>query len=357
MSALTTHHPTPMRAVTYEQFGGPLAVVSLPDPTPAPHGAVIRVRATGLCRSDWHGWQGHDADIRSFPHVPGHELAGEIVAVGREVTQWQPGARVTVPFVCACGSCGTCALGNQQVCEQQTQPGFTHWGSYAEFVAINHSDINLVALPADMPFVTAASLGCRFATAFRAVVAQGRTAPGEWVAVFGCGGVGLSAVMIARALGARVIAVDVSPAALALARAGGAEFVFNANEVVDVPTHIRDLTNGGVHSAYDALGSAQTSRNALCSLARNGRHVQVGLLAGGDAEPALPLHLLISRELELIGSHGMAAHAYPAMLRMVSDGQLNPAQLITRHISLDDAPHALATMVTHAHPGVTIIAP
>lgn len=346
-----------MRAVSYDHFGGPLSVTSLPDPVPAAHGVVIRVRATGLCRSDWHGWQGHDADITAFPHVPGHELAGEIVAVGRDVAHWQPGARVTVPFVCACGSCTTCRLGNQQVCERQTQPGFTHWGSYAELVAIDHADVNLVALPHDMPFDTAASLGCRFATAFRAVVTQGRTAAGEWAAVFGCGGVGLSAVMIARALGARVIAVDVSPAALELARENGAEIVINARDISDVAAHILDLTNGGVHSAYDALGSAVTSRNALCSLARNGRHVQVGLLAGADAEPRLPLHLLIARELELIGSHGMAAHAYPAMLRMVADGQLNPAQLITRRIALEDAPHALATMVTHPQAGVTIVVP
>ncbi len=346
-----------MRAVAYDHFAGPLAVVSLPDPVPAAHGAVIRVRATGLCRSDWHGWQGHDPDIRAFPHVPGHELAGEVVAVGREVTQWQPNARVTVPFVCACGLCATCVRANQQVCESQTQPGFTHWGSYAEFVAIDHADVNLVALPDDMPFDTAASLGCRFATAFRAVVTQGRTAPGEWVAVFGCGGVGLSAVMIAGALGARVIAVDVSTAALALAHASGAEVVLNAKDSIDIAAHIQDITSGGVHSAYDALGSAETSRNALRSLARNGRHVQVGLLAGADAEPRLPLHLLISRELEIIGSHGMAAHAYPEMLRMVNNGTLNPARLITRRITLDDAPHALATMVTEPQPGVTIIVP
>ncbi len=332
-------------------------MVSLPDPVPASHGAVIRVRATGLCRSDWHGWQGHDPDITSFPHVPGHELAGEIVAVGRDVVRWKPDARITVPFVCACGSCATCARGQQQVCEQQTQPGFTHWGSYAELVAIDHADVNLVALPDDMSFDTAASLGCRFATAFRAVVTQGRTAPGEWAAVFGCGGVGLSAVMIAHALGARVIAIDVSPEALALARENGAEVVINATEVTDIAAHIHDITRGGVQSAYDALGSAVTARNALCSLARNGRHVQVGLLAGADAEPRLPLHLLISRELELIGSHGMAAHAYPAMLRMVADGQLKPAQLITRRLTLDHAPQALATMNTHPHPGVTIIVP
>ncbi len=346
-----------MRAVLFDAFAGPLRCETLPDPSPSSSGVVIRVHATGLCRSDWHGWQGHDPDIRAFPHVPGHELAGEVAAVGSHVTNWRVGDRVTVPFVCACGSCVPCRRGDGQVCDVQTQPGFTHWGSYAEYVAIHHADVNLVALPDAMPYSTAASLGCRFATAFRAVVDQGRVREGEWVAVFGCGGVGLSAVMIARALGARVIAVDVSAEALSLASAAGAEFVLNARAHNDVAELIRAHTNGGVDSAYDALGSAVTATQALCSLRKNGRHVQIGLLAGDDSEPRLPLHLLIARELELVGSHGMAAHAYPRMLRMVAQGQLKPDQLITRHIALEDAPRALATMVSEPRAGVTIITP
>lgn len=346
-----------MRAVLFDAFGGPLRCETLPDPAPSAQGVVIRVHATGLCRSDWHGWQGHDPDIRKFPHVPGHELAGEVAAVGSQVRNWRIGDRVTVPFVCACGTCTPCQRGDGQVCDAQTQPGFTHWGSYAEYVAIHHADVNLVPLPETMPYDTAASLGCRFATAFRAVVDQGRVRDGEWVAVFGCGGVGLSAVMIARALGARVIAIDVSAPALALASLAGAEMTLNAREHDDVAELIRTHTNGGADSAYDALGSAVTARQALCSLRKNGRHVQIGLLAGDDAEPRLPLHLLIGRELELVGSHGMAAHAYPRLLAMVANGALNPGQLITRHISLDETPYALATMVSAPRAGVTIISP
>lgn len=211
-----------MRAVVFDAFGSDLRVCEVPAPAPPPGGAVIRVEATGLCRSDWHGWQGHDPDIRVLPHVPGHELAGVVEDVGPGVGSWRAGDRVTVPFVCACGSCTACAAGDQQVCERQTQPGFTHWGSFAEYVAIENADVNLVALPEEMTFPTAASLGCRFATAFRAVVTVGRVRPGEWVAVHGCGGVGLSAVMIAAAAGARVVAVDVSPQALDLARLAAA---------------------------------------------------------------------------------------------------------------------------------------
>ncbi|PLX44018.1 MAG: alcohol dehydrogenase, partial [Hyphomicrobiales bacterium] len=206
-----------MRAVVYEAFSGPPEIRTVPDPVPAPHGAVLRVMANGVCRSDWHGWKGHDPDI-TLPHVPGHELAGIVEAVGSEVRNWRPGDRVTMPFVAGCGDCPECRAGHAQICDRQFQPGFTHWGSFAEYVGVHYADLNLVALPEALEFDMAARLGCRFATSFRALVDQGRVRPGEWVAVHGCGGVGLSAVMIARAMGARVIAVDTAPAALILAR-------------------------------------------------------------------------------------------------------------------------------------------
>ena len=246
-----------MRAALYEQFQGKVEVRNVDDPSPTDHGAVLKVEATGVCRSDWHGWMGHDPDIR-VPHVPGHELAGVVAAVGCDVRNWRGGERVTVPFVCACGDCPQCDTGNQQICDYQTQPGFTHWGSYAEYVAIDHADINLVALPEDIGFATAASLGCRFATSFRAVAAQGGVRPGHWVSVHGCGGVGLSAVMIAKALDARVIAIDIDDDALRLARDAGAEEVVNAGDVTSVVEAVAELSGGGVHTSIDALGSTET---------------------------------------------------------------------------------------------------
>ncbi|MCW2606757.1 MAG: Alcohol dehydrogenase GroES domain protein, partial [Frankiales bacterium] len=190
-----------MRALVFEEFGGPLEVREVDAPRPSPGGVVVRVEATGVCRSDWHAWQGHDPDV-VLPHVPGHELAGVVEEVGAGVVRHRAGDRVTVPFVCACGRCPQCAAGEHQVCPHQTQPGFTHWGSYAELVALEAADVNLVALPEQVDATTAASLGCRYATAFRAVVQQGRVRPGEWVAVHGCGGVGLGAVQVAVAAGA-----------------------------------------------------------------------------------------------------------------------------------------------------------
>ncbi|MEU8968505.1 zinc-dependent alcohol dehydrogenase family protein [Streptomyces monashensis] len=345
-----------MRAVVFERHGALAEVRELPDPRPAPDGVVVRVEATGLCRSDWHGWMGHDPDIE-LPHVPGHELAGVVQAVGSRVTHWRPGDRVTVPFVCACGTCPACAAGDQQVCERQTQPGFHHWGSFAQYVALDHADVNLVAIPDDMAYATAAALGCRFATAFRAVVQQGRVAAGEWVAVHGCGGVGLSAVMIAAASGARVVAVDVSPQALDLARKFGAAQCVDASRTPETAAAIRDLTGGGAHLSLDALGSPATCAASVNGLRRRGRHVQVGLLPSADGSTPVPLARAVALELELLGSHGMAAHAYPAMLELVGSGVLRPDLLVTRTIPLDAAPQALAAMGTAPGAGVTVIEP
>ncbi|GAB4429308.1 MAG: zinc-dependent alcohol dehydrogenase family protein [Chloroflexi bacterium OHK40] len=343
-----------MRAVIYETFGGPIEVREVPDPAPPPAGVVIAVGATGLCRSDWHGWMGHDPDI-VLPHVPGHELAGVVVAVGPGVSRWRTGDRVTVPFVCACGRCPQCAAGQHQVCDHQSQPGFTHWGSFAEYVAIDRADINLVALPPEVGMVTAASLGCRFATAFRAVVDQGRVSAGQWVAVHGCGGVGLSAVMIAAALGARVVAVDITAERLALARALGAAETVDATAIGDVAGAVRELTGGGAHLSLDALGSPATCFASIAGLRKRGRHVQVGLMLAEHRRAAVPMDRVIADELEILGSHGMQAHRYDAMLALIRSGAVHPERMLGRTITLDEAPTALAAMDQFAGSGVTVI--
>jgi alcohol dehydrogenase len=343
-----------MKAVVYEAFQGPLSIQTVPDPTPAADGVVIRVEATGICRSDWHGWMGHDSDIH-LPHVPGHELAGAVVATGPEVRQFAEGDRVTVPFAVGCGHCPQCLAGDQHICDDYFQPGFTAWGSFAEYVAIPHADVNLVTLPAALDFVTAASLGCRFITSFRAVVAQGRTQPGNWVVVHGCGGVGLSAVMIAAAMGAQVIGVDIKDDALAMATEMGAAHVLNARETPDVVEAIRDLTGGGAHVSLDALGSAETCRNSVLGLRKRGRHVQVGLMVADYKDALIPMNLVIAKELEILGSHGMQAHAYPGMLDMIMSGTLQPEKMIGATVTLAESTAALTSMTDFAIIGVTVI--
>lgn len=343
-----------MKAVLFESFAQAPQIATLPDPTPTTHGVVIRVQATGVCRSDWHGWMGHDPDIR-LPHVPGHELAGTVEAIGRDVQRWKVGDRVTVPFVGGCGTCPECHAGHQQVCHNQFQPGFTHWGSFAEFVAIDQADLNLVALPETMDFVTAASLGCRFATSFRAVVDQGKVSAGQWVSVHGCGGVGLSAMMIAGALGANVVAVDIAEEKLELARQLGAVNTINATKVSSVAEAILDLTNGGAHVSIDALGHPETCFNSIQSLRRRGKHVQVGLMLAGHSTPQVPMARVIAHELEILGSHGMQAHRYDAMLTMIQAGKLAPDRLVGRQISLEESIDALMQMDTFQSIGATVI--
>jgi len=344
-----------MRAALYETFEGPITIREVPDPTPEPDGAVIRVEATGICRTDWHGWMGHDPDIRRLPHVPGHELAGVVESVGRDVTRWFPGDRVTMPFVCGCGRCPQCATGNHQVCDHQHQPGFTHWGSFAERVAVRYADVNLVRIPEIIDFVTAASLGCRFATAFRAVIAQGRTAPGEWVVVHGCGGVGLSAIMIADAVGARAVGIDITTEKLNKARSVGARAAINASRVEDVVQAVRDITQGGAHVSIDALGSADTCFNSIAGLRKRGRHVQVGLTTGDHRWPQIPMDQVVARELEILGSHGMQAHRYPEMLAMIAAGKLHPDRLIAQTVNLEQGIAELQAMNRFETTGVTII--
>lgn len=343
-----------MKAVVFEQFSTPPSIQQVPDPAPAPHGVVVKVMANGVCRSDWHGWMGHDPDIR-LPHVPGHELSGVVEAVGKDVTKWRIGDRVTVPFVGGCGTCPECHTGNHQVCDAQFQPGFTHWGSFAEYVGIHYADVNLVALPDTLTFDTAASLGCRFVTSFRAVVDQGRVSAGQWVAVHGCGGVGLSAIMIASAAGANVVAVDISEQALALARQLGAVATVNANQVADVVEAVVEITQGGAHVSLDALGHPTTCFNSISNLRKRGKHVQVGLMLADHSTPAVPMSKVIANELEILGSHGMQAHRYGAMLAMIQSGKLAPEKLIGRRITLEESVQALINMDKFEGAGVTVV--
>lgn len=348
-----------MKAIVYEEFGQHPALRSVPDPAPAPGGVVIEVDATGLCRSDWHAWRGHDPDVK-LPHVGGHEFAGTVVAAGSGSALPWVGRRVTVPFVCGCGTCAQCVTGNQQVCEQQTQPGFSHWGSFAQYVAIDNADGNLVAIPDSIKAPAAAALGCRFGTAYRAVVRQGRVTAGEWVAVHGCGGVGLSAVMIAVANGARVVAVDISAAALKVARDLGAEATVDVSDVEDPGAAVIERTLGGAHLSLDCLGDPRTCSASVRSLRRRGRHVQVGLLPPDEKNPpAIPMDRIVAQELEVLGSHGIQAHEYPALLGLVEAEVLHPELLVRRTIDLSEAPAALMEMdiPVPATPGVTVVRP
>lgn len=329
-----------MRACIIEAFGQPPRLAEVPGPDCPPRGAVVAVHATGVCRSDWHAWQGHD-DTVQLPHVPGHEFAGVVQQVGEGVTRIRVGDRVTAPFILACGRCEQCLAGESQVCPYQRQPGFDLPGSWAEAVAVVEADHNLVVLPDALDMTVAAGLGCRVGTAYHAVRVQAAVRPGETVAVIGCGGLGLACVIVALAAGAEVIAVDLSPRSLEAARALGAQALMGGGDVAE---RIRDLTDGGVQVAIDALGSTATARAGIESLRPRGRHVQVGLLLGEDAEPSLPMGRVIAQELQIRGSHGLAAAEYAEMLAEIARGTLDLSRTVGRVIGMADLPSAMVAM-------------
>ncbi|TDP80201.1 alcohol dehydrogenase [Brachybacterium sp. AG952] len=344
-----------MRAVVIEQFGLRPEVRDLPAPSAPPGGVVLDVEATGLCRSDHHAFAGHDDSV-TLPRVPGHEMVGRVAALGEGVRAVRVGDRVTTPFVEGCGRCRWCRQGAAQICPDQTQPGFTHDGSWAEQVVIRAADHNLVPVGEELPAEAVVTLGCRFATAYRALTARAGLRAGESVAVIGCGGVGLSAIMIAASLGARPIAVDIDPGALALAREHGAAVAVDSRGLDPAATAAAIVEAAGERptASVEALGREATTDAALLALAPLGRHVQIGLYA---EPPRLAIPRVISQELAVLGSHGMAAADYPGLLALVREGSLRPQDLVTRTLDLEQACDALVELGERTPAGVGIIRP
>ena len=342
-----------MRAALLTSYRAPLDIVAQPDPVCPADGVVLETLACGVCRSDWHAWTGTDPDI-TLPHIPGHEFCGTVVETGTEVSRWRIGDRVIAPFILACGACPACQSGHQTTCATQIVPGFTHPGAFASAIAVPRADVNLTALPDGMDPALAASLGCRVTTAWHALTGRAGLQAGEWLAVWGTGGIGLSAMLLARALGARVVVVDVVAEKLDFARSLGADAAINASDA-DAIAQIHALTKGGAHVAIEALGIAETTRNALLCLRKLGRMVQVGMPAGSHCNMSLPMDAVYSGQLALFGTRGMPAHRYPSLLSLIDAGAVDLSPLIARRIALSDVNRELATFDTPAPPGVAVI--
>lgn len=340
-----------MKAAVYEQFQGPIALVDVADPQPAPGEVVVQILAVGLCRSDYHGWHGTDPDIEC-PHVGGHEFVGRVVGVGAGVVHWREGDRVVAPFVCGCGECEPCSLGQHQVCRRQQQPGFTRWGAFAQYTTVPFADTNAVAVPESVSDEAAALVGCRVSTSYRGVIERGRLTAGEVLCVFGCGGVGLAAVAMGRAIGATVVAVDIAPDALALAAAVGADLTLDAHGHDDIAAAVHHAT-GGAHVSVDCLGHPATAANSVLSLRALGRHVQIGLFPSATAD--FPISRVIRDELEVLGVHGLSATRFHEVFALMEAGLLDPTAMVTQRLALADVPTALPAMGGFARPGVAVV--
>jgi alcohol dehydrogenase len=344
-----------MRAAVFEAYRGPLQVRSVPDPACPADGVVLKVEACGVCRSDHHGWSGVDPDV-ALPHVPGHEFAGTVLEAGPACHGFRVGDRVTAPFILACGDCPDCRAGEPTVCNHQHVVGFSGWGAFAEMLAVPRADFNLVKLPDQLGFAEAAAMGCRLTTAFRGLVDRAALKPGEWLAIHGCGGVGLSAVMIGQALGAQILAVDINDEALAMAKQLGANVTLNVSSVEDAALAVREITGGGAHVSIDGLGITTTIHNSLRSLRKLGRHVQIGQPLGKHAAPSIPLlETVYARQISIFGTRGIAASRFSALLGMIAGGRLDPARMITKRIALSQAGSALKAMDCYTGVGVTVI--
>ena len=337
-----------MKAAQMTAYREPLVIGTHPDPTPGPTDVLIRVEANGICRTDWHFWNGDWAWVgfqAPLPVIPGHEFAGTVVEVGSAVTRIKIGDRVTGPFHEGCGACGYCISGASQLCPTPNFPGFAKSGGYGELLCIGNADFNAVPLPDSVDSVSAASLGCRYMSAWHATTHHGQVRAGQQVVVLGAGGMGLAAVQIATQAGAQVIAVDRRDEALDKASKEGAVAVVNATTTENVGAAVQELTGGGAHLAIDCIGGQETTLNGLLALRRAGRFVAAGLTTQDvSGMVSIPIDMMLALEISLVGSFGNPRNGYADLLSLVGRGELNPGSLVTQQIGVDQVNDTLQAL-------------
>ena len=340
-----------MRAAVIRQYRADLSLETVPDPVCEPDGVVVKVLACGICRSDWHGWVGEHAKVKPGA-IPGHEYCGEVVEAG-PLAGWIAGDKIIAPFILACGECPECRSGQTTTCRAQRVPGFGEPGAYAEYISVPHAH-NLTRLPDFLTPALAAGLGCRVTTAYHALTGRAGLQAGEWLAIHGTGGIGLSALLIGKALGARIVAVDVVADRLTHALSLGAEHVINAAEG-DTAARIREVTGGGAHVSIEALGIEATANASIECLRPLGRHVQVGLPTGHTATMQINMNAVYMKQLALFGTRGMPAWRYPSLLSLIETGRVDVRPIVARHVGLSQASGELRAFDGPMPPGVAVI--
>jgi alcohol dehydrogenase len=340
-----------MRAAVLRSYNEPLSIEDVSEPHCPEDGVVLKVLACGICRSDWHGWVGEHPRVKPG-QIGGHEYCGEVVAAG-PAAQYRPGDRLIAPFILACGTCPNCRAGESNTCLDQRLPGFVEPGAFAEYVAVPR-DHNLARLPESMSPTLAAALGCRVTTAWHALTGRAALRPGEWLAVHGTGGIGLAAMLLGRALGARVIVTDIVDAKLSHARSLGAEHAINAADG-ESAARIREITGGGAHVSVEALGFPATVAASIACLRPLGRHVQVGMPVGHHAVQEINLNAVYMGNLALYGTRGMPAHRYPSLLGLIEGGLVDLAPIVAREVALSGTSAELAAFNGPTPPGVAVI--
>jgi D-arabinose 1-dehydrogenase-like Zn-dependent alcohol dehydrogenase len=340
-----------MRAAVLREYRADLSLETVPDPSCPKDGVVLKVEACGVCRSDWHGWTGEHPRVKPG-QIQGHEYCGIVVEAGADARH-KVGDRLVAPFILACGSCPECQSGNQIVCKNQRLPGFIEPGAFAEYISVPF-DHNLSPLPPSLTSTVAAGLGCRVTTAWHALTGRAALQAGEWLAVHGTGGVGLSAMLLGRALGARVVVVDVVEEKLNHAKGLGAEAAVNA-KAGNVAEAIREISGGGAHVSVEALGIAETTNASIECLRPLGRHIQIGMPVGHTAHMQINMNAVYMKNLALFGTRGMPSWRYPSLLALIESGRVDMTPLIAREIPLSGASAELRAFDGPTPPGVAVI--
>ncbi len=340
-----------MRAAVIRAYNEDLAIEDVPDPDCPVDGVVLEVAACGVCRSDWHGWTGDHPRVKPG-QIPGHEYCGTVVEAGRDA-RYAVGDKLIAPFILACGTCPSCQSGHQNTCPNQRLPGFVEPGAFAEYVAVPF-DHNLARLPESLTPDLAAGLGCRVTTAWHALTGRADLKAGEWLAVHGTGGIGLSTLLLGKALGAKVVVVDIVQEKLDHAVSLGADAAVNAAETPAAEA-IVEITKGGADISVEALGIDATTNASIECLRPLGRHVQVGLPAGASARMDINMSAIYMKQLSLYGTRGMPSWRYPSLLDLIETGAVDVAPMVARKVGLSDASGELRAMNGPTPPGVAVI--
>ena len=348
--------PVTMKAVQMVRAGDPVVSHEVPVPSLGPDDVLVRVRAAGICHSDAHYRSGR-SPAHPLPLTLGHEIAGEVAAVGSDVTTLAISARVALHYLVICGACDDCLAGREQFCRTGLMLGHYTNGGWAEYIVV--PAWNAVPLPDAVSYEHGAVMMCSSSTSLHAL-RKGRMQPGESVLVIGAGGLGMSAIQLATHLGAsQVIAVDRDAKKLALAAQFGATPVSAADLTVDqVVAAVRDASNGrGVNVALELVGSVDTVQVSLKALAPLGRAAVVGL--NNVAVPVDSYRDIIGREAELIGSNDHLRSELEELMALAAAGHLDLRHVVTNTVPLDaDAINGvLDALDRHAAPVRTVILP
>jgi 6-hydroxycyclohex-1-ene-1-carbonyl-CoA dehydrogenase len=319
-----------MKSVLYHGPGSPLTIEERPVPKPGPGEVLVKVAACGVCHTDLHYLDHGVRTAKEPPLVLGHEPSGTVVEGGQGASLYKAGERVLLPAVLPCGRCRLCRLGRENICETMRMFGNHLDGAYAEYVTAPEKD--LFRLPEEVPLLEGSIIADALSTPFHAVARRGEVRPGDTVAVFGCGGVGMNLVQIAAAAGGRVVAIDQVDRKLEMARNIGASAVIDARTSGDVAKAVRRATDGGADVCFEAIGRPATIRQAFDSVRTGGRLVVVGYAA---EEVPLPVSRVLFGVVTVLGSLGCRPADYPPLIRMVAEGRLRLKELVSHRFPLE----------------------